>query len=77
MIYFSDITAHKQHLLNCKLVNTASSIIYTNMYKVLRAEADWALILLSVTSCESEKSPAKKNACGPLKPVGHTVHFFQ
>lgn len=47
-----------------------------DLYRVLRAESDLTLILQSATSCESDESPAEKNACVHLEPVVHIVYLL-
>lgn len=44
-----------------------TNITFTDTYWMCKAEADSTLTLLPETSCESNESPAEKNACGGSK----------
>jgi hypothetical protein len=46
------------------------------LYTVFKAQADWTLILLPTTSCESDGPLAEKNAAVQPVQVAHTVYFF-
>jgi hypothetical protein len=60
------ITAHEVYRL-----------LLTSMYTVFRAQADWTLILLLATSCESDGSLAEKNAVAQPVQLAHIVYFFR
>jgi hypothetical protein len=44
---------------------------------VLRAQADWKLILPSAASCKSAAPLAKKNDAEWLEELAHIVYFFR
>jgi hypothetical protein len=46
-------------------------------YRVIRAQADWTLILPSATSCERAVPLAEKNAATRPELLAHTVYFFR
>jgi hypothetical protein len=52
-----------------------SAILYR--YTVFRAQADWTLILMSATSCDSAAPLAVKNAAARLQLLARIVYFFR
>jgi hypothetical protein len=47
------------------------------IYMVFREQADWTLILLSATSCESAGPLAEKNGETRLEQLAHIIYFFR
>jgi hypothetical protein len=50
--------------------------MYIHTYRVFRAQADWILVLPSVTSCDTAASLADENSCARTVLLAHIGYLF-